>query len=181
MQSSDETVMLFNKVYDETYSELMRFLLSRTGDYNITSDLLQEIYKAFYIRICNRGAEDIQCFKAFLIASATNLLKRHFGRLSELRQEVHFDDLENVTLDVLELEISERLPGIEESYVTREMAEQVLGYLEKKGTVVKRLFVYHFFCGITIKEAAQKLDIKQSDAVNLIYRTIKDIKRRLAE
>ena len=178
MQGDSET-KLFNRVYDETYDSVMRFILSRTGDYNATNDLLQEVYKAFYIRICNRGSKDIRDYKAFLMTSAANAIKGHFLEVGEKRQDINLDGLKSVSLEVLEKELSERLPGVEDSFINRDLSDQVLGYLEEKGGGIKKLFVYHFFCGLTIKEAAQKLEIKQSDAVNLIYRTIKDIRRRL--
>ncbi|MEI6131444.1 MAG: sigma-70 family RNA polymerase sigma factor [Bacillota bacterium] len=175
---------VFNQVYDETYDDVMRFVLSRTGDCEAAGDILQEIYKALFVRFRNKGADDIEDYKGYLIVSASNVIKKHYAYLKVQKATVVFnsvsneDNDDNQALEALEFELSAEIMGIEESVEISDMAERVLEYLEKKSETVKKLFVLHFFGGLTIKEAALNIGISQSQAVNHIYRTIQELKSK---
>ena len=175
---------VFNQVYDETYDDVMKFVLSRTGDCNATSDILQDVYKSLYVRFRNKGTADIDNFRGFLIVSASNAIKKHYVFLGTQRATVSFNSVVDAeaegdrTLQALEYEMSAELTGIDDKVAAADLAERVLDYLEEKGKVIKELFVLHFFCGLTIKEAAQNTGMSQCNAVNLIYRTIKEMKRK---
>jgi len=176
---------VFNQVYDETYDEVMKFVMSRTGDCNAASDILQDVYKSLYVRFRNKGTDDIDDFKGFLIVSASNVIKKHYAFLGEQRATVSFnsvkdeaEQLDEGSVRALEYELSAEMTGIDEKVAASEMAEKVLEFLEQKGASIKELFVLHFFCGLTIKEAALNTGIRQSDAVNLIYRNIKEMRTR---
>ena len=170
-----EITMVFNRVYDETYDDIMRFVLSRTCDSHATSDILQDVYKSLYIRFRNKGTEDILDYKGFLITSASNALKKHYLTLKVERETISFES-EDINLQALELELSAELTGVDEQVAMKELAEQVLAFLDEKGKAVKELFVLHFFCGMTIKEASESAGIPQTTAVNAIYRSIKEMK-----
>ena len=175
---------VFNRVYDETYDDVMQFVLSRTGDCNATSDILQEVYKALFVRFRNRGAEDIDDFRGFLIVSASNVIKKHYAHLAIQRATVVFNSVvdedpeETQSLQALEFELSANMTGIEDTVEAADLAAQVLDYLDHKGEEVRKLFVLHFYAGLTIKEAALNTSMSQTQAVNLIYRTIKELKRK---
>jgi len=175
---------VFNRVYDETYDDVMKFVLSRTGDCNATSDILQEVYKALFVRFRNKGADDIDDFRGFLIVSASNVIKRHYAHLAIQRATVVFNSVvdedpdEEQSLQALEFEMSAEMTGIEDTVAAADLAAQVLEYLDEKGADVKKLFVLHFFSGLTIKEAALNTSMSQMQAYNLIYRTIKEMKRK---
>ena len=184
---SDITAV-FNLVYDQTYDDVMKFVLSRTGDCNATSDILQDVYKSLFIRIRNKGSKDIDDFRGFLIVSASNALKKYYAVLGTQRANISFNSVADgedggsvvalKAIQALEYEMSAELTQIDEKLTAADLAEQVLDYLEAKGVAIKQLFVLHFFCGLTIKEAAHNTGMNQCDAVNIIYRTIKEMKRK---
>lgn len=78
----------FNQVYHSTVRELHKFIIVKTSNAENVEDILQEVYKAFYIRVMKKGYSDIHSPKAFLTKAAQKELARHYKRKAEKAEHV---------------------------------------------------------------------------------------------
>jgi RNA polymerase sigma-70 factor (ECF subfamily) len=79
IETTIQTLPLFERVYDEHFRDIVGFLYSESGDYPLAQDLAQELFEKLFVNRTNAKREitnirELDKIAAFLRRSAKNML-----------------------------------------------------------------------------------------------------------
>lgn len=162
----------FNMVYDNTYSDVLKYVIIKTSNADQVGDIIQNAYYKFYTRILKKGFDDITSPKAFVIKIASRELSKHYKRkAAKLQMEADLDEFENL-VDADETELSK----IVENKVTLDtVGEMVL----KLPLLSYKSFVLFYYYDLSIACIARHLNISESNVKNRLWRSRNEIRKGL--
>ena len=159
----------FERIYNETYSNIQDFVFFKCRNINDVNDIIQDIYYELFKAInSNKQIEDIT---KYLYGIAKNKIRKYYFKLSQFSKFHILDDEVEVIDDIDILDII-----IKDSDI-----EKVWKFLEYKNRDVNQIFYLYYYKDLTIKEISIKLDKNESYVKNLLYRTLKELKNVLGK
>lgn len=160
----------FNRIYEETRSDLLRYLWVRTNAAPDAEDLFQEIYRKFYIRL-SRSVLPILDPKRYLFTIAKKELSRYYlHRAKRAEAEQPMETLPDVP--------SEEAP-IDERLLTEERKDAVWRLLQSEPELNRRIFVLFYACDRSQKEIGEALGLDETAVRQRLYRTRQRIRQKL--
>ena len=160
----------FNRIYEETRSDLLRYLWVRTNAAPDAEDLFQEVYRKFYIRL-SRSVLPILDPKRYLFTIAKKELSRYYlHRAKRTEAEQPMETLPNVP--------SEDAP-IDERLLTEERKDAIWRLLQSEPELNRRIFVLFYACDRSQKEIGEALGLDETAVRQRLYRTRQRIRQKL--
>lgn len=160
--------MLIN-IYEETYDDIYRYVLSKCRDLEDISDLIQNTYLKFYKEL--KKGKEIKEPKKYLIRIARNEVFKNYKILSFTKGNVPiFSHINEDEFRVLHQELS-----VEKDYESKMICNDIWNYLKKKDSLTLKIFILYFKNDLKIKDIAMRLEIKESTIKSRLYRTIKQV------
>lgn len=160
----------FNRIYEETRSEMLRYLWVRTNAAPDAEDLFQEIYRKFYIRL-SRSVLPILDPKRYLFTIAKKELSRYYlHRAKRAEAEQPMETLPDVP--------SEDAP-IDERLLTEERKDAIWRLLQSEPELNRRIFVLFYACDRSQKEIGEALGLDETAVRQRLYRTRQRIRQKL--
>ncbi len=160
----------FDRVYDETRNDLLRFLMLRTNAAPETEDLFQEVYRRFYIRL-TRGVLPILEPRRYLFSIAKKVLAGYY-RSAAARKAAEQPLPEDFEL------ISEAEP-LDERLLQEERMEEVWQLLIREPELNRRIFLLFYGCDRSQKQIAASLGLTEEAVRQRLYRTRGNIRAML--
>ena len=160
----------FDRVYDETRNDLLRFLMLRTNAAPETEDLFQEVYRRFYIRL-TRGVLPVLEPRRYLFSIAKKVLAGYY-RSAAARKVAEQPLPEDFEL------VSEEAP-IDERLLQKERMEEVWRLLEREPELNRRIFLLFYGCDRSQKQIAASLGLTEEAVRQRLYRTRGNIRAML--
>lgn len=164
----------FNRIYGETYPEILKFVIIKTSHADQVDDILQNTYHNFYTRILKKGFDDIQSPKAFIIRLAERELSRHYRRKAlGLEKETDLDAY-NEKIEPDGIPFTEMVENKDALDIVHDIVGQMplLSY---------KSFILFYYYDMTIADIAEQLDISAQNvkvrlwrARNAVRKVIKD-------
>ncbi len=174
--TSQENLDEFNKVYDETYTDVLNFIIIKCHNINDANDILQETYLEFWKKLAYQQI-DKEKYKSYLLGIATNKIKKHYTLISKLKELSIFNKTED------NLEIVDNLKdkiNIENYFINQEYFSKLWQYIkEEKNQKIPKIFYLYYELNYSIKEIAQIFKVSDSYVKNSIYRTLKKLNLKL--
>ena len=168
--TSQSNLNKFNKIYDETYSDVLKYIIIKCHDVNDANDIIQEVYLEFW-RILNKKELVDSNIKSFLIGIAINKIKKHYTIIQRIKSILasnknEYDEMEKVKSNI----------DIEELIIKKDDWDSVWNYIKlKKNKDVARIFYLYYVLELSIKDISHELNVKESYVKNIIFRTIKEL------
>ena len=160
----------FNRIYEETRSEMLRYLWVRTNAAPDAEDLFQEIYRKFYIRL-SRSVLPILDPKRYLFTIAKKELSRYYlHRAKRAEAEQPMETLPDVP--------SEDAP-IDERLLTEERKDAIWRLLQSEPELNRRIFVLFYACDRSQKEIGEALGLDETAVRQRLYSTRQRIRQKL--
>lgn len=162
---TSQALKKFNKLYDETYDDISRYVVINCSNIDDVSDILQNIYMDVYKKI------DIINDKGYVFGIAKNKVKRYYrfnykAKIISLFES--HDDM--VMIDNIPSNIN-----LEKSMLIKYDTERVWNYLKKKQAIISKVIYLYYYMEYSIKEISKCLNITESNVKNYLYRTIKEL------
>lgn len=176
--TSQKSLNKFNKIYDETYSDILKYIVIKCHKICDANDILQETYFELWKKIQKLEIDDNK-LKNYLIGIATNKIKKHYTLISKLKELSIFDK----TTDDLEIidNIKDEI-DIEKYVIDSEYFNNLWKYIkEEKNQNIPKIFYMYYETNIPIAEIAKTLNVSESYVKNSIYRTLKKLNLKLKE
>lgn len=157
--TSQKALEKFDKVYNESYRDISRYLVVSSNNIGDVQDILQNIYLEVYKNIGK--VKD----KNYVFGIAKNVMKKYYRfKFMKKSDEVLYDNIsDNINL--------------EKSVMEKFDTELVWNYLKKKGGNVSKIMYLYYYEDFTIKQIADTLNLTESNVKNYIYRTLKELRR----
>lgn len=151
----------FNAVYDETYADILRYAVIKTGNAEAVEDIVQNVYQNFYKRIVRRGFLDIHEPKAFLVTLAKKELSRHYARKKTTAEHYTDTPVEECAGDF----------PFEQFVENRELSQKIWEAVKRGPLLSYQVFVLFYGYDKPISSVAQILNITEQNVKNRLFRT----------
>lgn len=168
MKLTNEEIL--RNIYDETYDDILRYIISKCNNIEDVQDIIQNVYFNFYKAIQKR---EILEPKRYLIRIARNEIYKTYGLLSLAKNNIPVFSL---GFEKTEKEFDSSTLSFKENYDSSLICDEIYDYLQKNDELTFKIFLLHFKCDMKIKDISTKLKIKESTVKNRLYRTLKELK-----
>lgn len=91
--STRKSLKLFEQIYDETYTNTLKFVICKCNNLNDVDDIIQETYLEFF-RVLQSGKEILDK-KAYIITIAKNKIIRNYKRNEKIETISIFQENDN--------------------------------------------------------------------------------------
>ena len=161
---------IFEKVYNDTYKDLLKFIIIHCSNFNDANDILQDTYIKLFELMSKKEIEDI---RQFLYGITKNMIKKHKYRLYRLGEIFISDNAIDTSKDV---NLKSNLE-LEDCVVISLTIEDIWKYIQSKKTIIGKVFYLYYSEDMTIKQISSELKINESTVKNYLYRTKKELNK----
>lgn len=166
----------FERIYRQSYNDLLRHIVIKCNNIDDINDILQETYIELLKKIRKNKILKINNIDSFIFGISNNIIKRHFyKKKKENIISFYSEKEESITIDI------EDTFDLEQDFITRENVGKVWQYIDNKDLITTKVFYLYFVLGLKIGEISQELNITESNVKNKIYRTLKKIKEYIGK
>lgn len=136
------------------------------------NDLIQDTYVELYKILKKKKLIVLENEQNYIIGIAKKKLQRHYGLLyrfhinNKLEQQEYESDIPSNV-------------DIEADTIRKLNVEEVWKYIHKKNVTIIKIFYLYYCLELKISQIANELDLTESNVKNLLYRTIKEIKKNV--
>lgn len=160
------TLREFNVLYDETYADVLKYVVCKCSNIADVEDIIQNIY----IDVYKTMVSNKEINKMYVIGITKNKVKDYYRFKYKQKIVSMFIDHDDQVIDIIPSDIN-----IEDSFINKYDTELVWKYLKKKNVIISKIFYLYYNLGLTIKEIAIELDISESNVKHYLYRTLKEL------
>lgn len=158
----------FDKLYDETFKDISRYVVCNCSNIDDVKDILQNIYMEVYKKI------NIIENEKYIIGIAKNKIYKYY-RFNYKQRIIDFfrnDDVyENIPSNY----------NLEKSCFLKFDTDMVWNYLKKKPAIISKIIYLYYYDGMNLKEISECLNIPLSNVKNYLYRTLKELKLKVGD
>ncbi len=170
--TSQSNLYKFNNIYDNTYSDILKYIIIKCHNVNDANDILQETYFELW-KILNKKELSENNIKSYLIGIAINKIKKHYTLLQKVKTVSLFDknDKDIELIDTIEDDLN-----IDDFMIKNDNWDAIWKYIKnKKNQDIPKVFYLYYKSELSIKEISEYLKVSESYTKNLIYRTLKEL------
>lgn len=164
----------FEEIYNSTYNHTLKYIICKCSNIEDVNDLIQETYVELYKKLKRKKYIVLENYQNFIIGIAKKKIQRHYGIMYKLKVQSIWNEQD----EEYELNIPANI-DIEADAIIKLNAEMVWKYIKKKDIKVIRIFYLYYCLELKISQIAQELAMSESNVKNILYRTIKDIKKNI--
>ncbi len=170
----------FDAVYDETYTEIRKFIACKCGDPDWIPDILQEVYLEYYRTLLNQGCDYVRDDRSFIYKIASRRVMRYYTLKQRLRKVVAFPSVEQENGEDVQLDFAD--PScIEESYISAEEADMIKKALTEYSPEIKKIIYLFYAEEMSLPEIAGAMNMNISTVKSKLYRTVNAIRKKFDE
>lgn len=166
-----KTLKLFDEIYDETYNDILKYVVLRSNNLEDAQDIVQNTYIALFKQMFKK--KDIQDSTSYLKGIASHKVMDYY-RFKYRAKIVSLFEKKDESATILDFVPSEE--DIEKITIRKENVENIWSFLKTKKTVISKIFFLYYYCDETIDEIANDLSLTSSNVKNHLYRTLKELK-----
>lgn len=170
--TSQSNLYKFKSIYDETYSDVLKYVIIKCHNVNDANDILQETYLEFW-KILNKKELLQSNIKSYIIGIAINKIKKHYTILEKLKTVSLFQENDK---NIFLIDAIEDNLDIETLIIKNDDWDRIWKYIKNmKNQDIPKVFYLHYKLELSIKEIANILKVSESYIKNLLYRTLKEL------
>ncbi len=168
-----ETLKTFEKLYYESYNEVLKYVICNCSNIEDTKDIVQNVYLEVIKKIKN--SKQIKITKQYIIGIAKNKVKDYYRLryknkiLSLFSKKDEIDLVDQISSDC----------DLQDNFIKKTDLKLVWEYLKNKKSIISKIFYLYYSENYEIKEIASILNISESNVKNNLYRTMKELKTLL--
>lgn len=160
----------FEKIYNETYSQILKFIICKCGTLDDVNDLIQDTYVELYKTIKNKKNIIVEDYVSYICGISKNVLKKYYKNKYKEKIVFFVDDINEQSSD------NSSIDELEIDFINKNNIEKVWDFLKGKGFIIEKIFYLYYAMGLKISEISKLLNIGESSVKNYIYRTLKELK-----
>lgn len=157
----------FEKIYNNTYDNIYRFLIIKADKRETAEDILQNVYLAFYRKMLT--GERVLAPERYLMRMAKHQLADYY---SERRK---CESLDSGT-EIIDEKALEQLQN-DDSYTY----EEIMQHIKNIDELTYKIFLLHFGYDFTIGKTAKMLGLGESTVKSKMYRALKKLRNGTKE
>ena len=165
----------FTQLYEETYDELLKYIVTHCSNLEDANEILQDTYLDFYRALSkDKTILDAKCY---LFAIAKNKVKKHYTLFYRFKTISLFTSIKDTNNEIQDLIADDT--DLEEQIMINLEIEEVWAHLKQKKQIIQKVFMLYYYFEMTHKEIAEALSISESSVKNYLYRTLKELRKEM--
>ena len=171
LEEIENNNILFNKIYDESYLLVLKYISSRCKSSDDVADIMQETYLELFKVISNKN-DYIKNTTAFVLSIAKRKLFRHYTLIEKFKMLVPLYKNDD------ELDPIDEIGGFEfeDELITEMVLNDIWNIILESEETTKQIFIMRYSEDLSLEEIAKKLGLPIHTVRNKLYRTIEQIK-----
>ncbi len=160
----------FEKIYNETYTNTLKYIICKCKNINNVNDIIQETYLEIY-KVLKKGKKILD-YKSYAIAIAKNKIAQFFNSDTKFKTVSIFQE-HNENEYVMELDSG---IDIEAEFITKDNINEILKYINSLNAETAKIFYLYFILNMSFREISEELKINESTIKSSLYRMLRNIK-----
>lgn len=160
----------FEKIYNDTYSILFRYVVLKCDDISSVEDILQNVYFKLYKIIEKKGIDYIKFPIPLLIKMCKNELFKHYTLKHKISTLFYDDGIEYSLNNISSNE------NIEKNFIINSTIEEVFNIIKKEDLTTQKIATLYYLDDLSIKDIADLLNLNVNTTKTKLYRLINKIK-----
>ena len=171
---STQTISLdnFEQIYNDTYNQVLQYIVCKCSNIENINDLIQETYMQLYKTLRRIKYLELENIASYVIGIAKKQISKYYGFLYKYRA------INEMNINDEDMEIPSDI-DIEASILQKLDAEKVWQYVKTKNIVSFKVFFLYFISDLKISQIADELCLTETNTKSILYRLIKDIKKNI--
>ena len=165
---------LFNKIYDDSYMPVLKYISSRTRTADDAADIVQETYLELY-KVIGKKASYINEPNGFVMNIAKKKLFSHYSLAEKLKTIIPLYKGKEDEVDPID-EIGSF--EFEDSVIDNVLLENVWNYIMGFDETTRQIFILKYNYDISLDDIAVKLNLPLHTVRNKLYRSVERIKAK---
>ena len=166
-----EALKIFEKLYEETYQEILRYIVCKCSNIEDVKDILQTVYLEVLKKLEKNTS--LKITKQYILGIAKNKINEYYRFNYKAKIISLFEKKDNK-----EIEISETIPDefdLQAYLTNKNDVEIIWNFLKKKKIIIFKIFYLYYYSDYKIKDIANTLNISEANVKNYLYRTLKEL------
>lgn len=165
--NENNTIVKFNKIYNDTYQDIVKYVVCSCKKIDDVSDIVQNIYLEVLKTLKKKEID-----KNYLMGIAKHKIKDYY-RFRYRKREISIDkeNDDNITFyDKIPSDID-----ISNNFIISNDIDKVWKYLKRKSILISKIFYLYYYMGYKIREIAVILNISEVNVKHYLYRTLSEL------
>ncbi len=162
--TSERILNIFNKLYNDTYLEVSKYVVCNASKIDDVEDIIQNIY----LEVFRLVKKDKDINLSYIMGITKNKVKDHY----------RFKYKDKLLSFIFKDNSLEEIPSnydLEKTYLNKYDTDKVWSYLKKKNIIIFKVFYLYYYLGLSIKDISTNLNISESNVKHYLYRTLKEL------
>ncbi len=164
----------FKDIYNLTYNQTLKYIICKCSNIEDVNDLIQDTYVELYKILKRKKKIEVENISNYIIGIAKKQIFRYYGKLYKTKEHIVFSNS-----DILEDTDIPLNFDLEDEIFTKLNVEKILNYIKSKDEKIIKIFYLFYYLNLKISEIAEEMNMSISNVKNVLYRTIKDIKKNV--
>ncbi len=171
---STQTVSLenFEEIYNNTYNQVLKYIVCKCSNIEDINDLVQETYMELYKTLQRKSCLALENVTNYVIGIAKKQISKYYGlfyKYKDMREDFINDEEIDASADI----------DIEASIIQKMDAEKVWKYVKEKKMISVKVFFLYYVSELKISQIAKELNLTETNTKSILYRMIKDIRKNI--
>ena len=170
--TSQNNIKKFNRIYNETYDDILKYIIIKCHNISDVNDIIQEVYLEFW-KIINKKNLEESNIKNYLIGIAINKIKKHYTLIQRIKTISLFSKNEQGSELIDSIKDNLNLDSL---IIKNDEWSIIWKYLKvKKNQDIPKIFYLYYVLNLSIKNISKELNKSESYVKNNLYRTLKEL------
>ena len=167
-----ETLKTFEELYEETYEEILRYVVCKSSNIEDVKDIVQTVY----LEVLKKLKKDVsfKITKQYIIGIAKNKINSYY----RFNYKAKIISLFSNKKDEEKIEILDTIPDefdLQSYLINKNDIEIIWDFLKNKKAIIYKIFYLYYYSNFKIKDIAKTLNISEANVKNYLYRTLKEL------
>ncbi len=165
-----KTLNMFDKLYNETYSNVLKYVICNCSNVEDVKDIVQNVYLELLKilkkdKLFNKG-------KNYIMGITKNKVNEYYRFNYKAKIVSLFSKKDDfILLD----NISDNI-DLEDEFIKKEDLKFILDFLKKKKVIIFKIFYLYYYTDMNIKDISLEFNISESNVKHYLYRTLNELK-----
>ena len=167
-----ETLKIFEELYEQTYKEILKYVICNCSNIEDVKDIVQTIYLEVLKKLKKDASFKIT--KQYILGIAKNKINSYYRFNYKAKIISLFSNKNNEE----EIEILDTIPDefdLQSYLINKNDVETIWNFLKKKKIIIFKIFYLYYYSDYKIKDIAKTLNISEANVKNYLYRTLKEL------
>lgn len=164
-----ETLNTFEKLYNESYSNVLKYVVCNCSNVEDIKDIVQNVYLEL-LKILQKD-NFFSKGSAYIIGITKNKVNEYYRFNYKTKIVSLFSKKDDIDL----LDTIPDNFDLQEELIKKEDLKFIWDFLKKKKVIIFKIFYLYYYTDMSIKDIGLELNISESNVKHNLYRTLKEL------